>query len=89
MFSVTMQFETAHDKIYNKTFATSEDSDQPAHPRILFRVFADRMCLLQPTGYPRRFERELSPYWVDVQAYLSLVFLQVRHALAHVSSVFS
>ena len=42
--------EPAHDKTYNKTSATSEDSDQPAHPRSLIRVFADRMCLLQPPG---------------------------------------
>ena len=41
-------FEPAHDKTYNKTCAISEDSDQPAHPRSLIRVFADRMCLLQP-----------------------------------------
>ena len=34
--------------------ATSEDSDQPAHLRSLIRVFADRMCLLQPPGYPKR-----------------------------------
>ena len=52
--------------------ATSEDSYQPAHPRSLIRVFADRMCLLQPPGYPKRDERELLPYWVDVQADLSL-----------------
>ena len=32
----------AHDKTYNKTCATSEDSDQPAHPRSLIRVFAGR-----------------------------------------------
>ena len=38
--------EPAHDKIYNKTYATSKDSDQPAHPRSLIRIFADRMCLL-------------------------------------------
>ena len=30
----------AHDKTYNKTHAASEDSDQPAHPRSLIRVFA-------------------------------------------------
>ena len=44
----------AHDKTYNKTCATSEDSDQPAHPRSLIRVFADRMSLLQPPGYSKR-----------------------------------
>ena len=36
--------EPAHDKSYNKTCATSEDSDQPAHPRSLIRVFADRIA---------------------------------------------
>ena len=38
------KFKPAHDKIYNKTCARSEDSVQPAHPRRLIRVFADRMC---------------------------------------------
>ena len=28
-------YESANDKTYNKTCATSEDSDQPAHPRSL------------------------------------------------------
>ena len=35
--------EPAHDKTYNMTLVTSEDSDQPAHTRSLIRVFADRM----------------------------------------------
>ena len=51
-------FKPAHDKAYNKTCATSEDLDQPANPRSLTRVFADRMCLLQPPGYPKRDKRE-------------------------------
>ena len=34
-----------HDKTYNKTCATSEDSDQHARPRSLIRVFAYRTCL--------------------------------------------
>ena len=59
--------EPAHDKTYNKTCATSEDSDQPAHPRSLIRVFAGRMCLLRPPGYPKRDKREPLPHWVDVQ----------------------
>ena len=29
-----------HDKTYNKTCATSEDTDQPAHPRSIISVFA-------------------------------------------------
>ena len=50
MIAIT-PYEPEHDKTYNKTYATSEDSDQPAHPRSLTWVFADRMCLLQPMGY--------------------------------------
>ena len=65
-------FEPAHDKTYNETCANSEDSDQPAHSRSLFRVFADRMCLLQPPGYAKRNKQEPLPYWADVQADLSL-----------------
>ena len=67
--------EPTHDRIYNNTCATSEDSDQPAHPHSLIRVFADRMCRLQPPGYPKRAKREPSPYWSDVQADLSLDWL--------------
>ena len=75
MFSVSftyMQFESAHEETYNKTYATSEDSDQTAHPRSLIRVFSDRMCLLQPTCYPKIDERKLLPYTVDVQTDLNL-----------------
>ena len=46
-----------YDKSNNKTCATSEDSDQPAHPRSLIRVFADRMYLLQHPSHPKRDER--------------------------------
>ena len=46
-------FEHAHDKTYNKTCATSENSDQHAHLCSLIRVFADSICLLQPPGYPK------------------------------------
>ena len=31
--------------------------------RAVRSVCADRMCLLQPPGYPRREEREPFPYW--------------------------
>ena len=68
----SFRFEVGHEKIYNKGYASSEDSDQPAHPRSLIRVFADRMCLLQPPGYSKRDIGEPLPYWVDVQADLSL-----------------
>ena len=64
--------EPGHNKTYNKTYVTSEDSDQPANLHSLIRVFTDRMCLLQPPGYPKRDKRELLPYWVSVQANLSL-----------------
>ena len=60
-------YEPTHDKIYNKTCATSEDSDQPAHPHRLIRGFANRMCPLQPPGYQKKKDkREPLPYWVDV-----------------------
>ena len=50
-------------------------SDQSVHPCSLIRVFADSMCLLQPPGYPKREWQEPVPYWVDVQADLSLCWL--------------
>ena len=89
-------YEPAHNKTYNKTCATSKDSDQTAHLCSLIWVLADCMCatskdsdqtaclcsliwvladcmcLLQPLGYPKRDEQEPLPYWVDVQADLSL-----------------
>ena len=46
--------------------ATSEDSDQPAHPRSLIRVFADRMCPLKPPGYRKKDDQEPLPHWADV-----------------------
>ena len=64
--------EPAHDKTYNKTCATSKNSDQPAHQHSLIRVFADHISFLQPTGYPKRNKHEPLPYWVDVQTDLSL-----------------
>ena len=62
--------------------AIDDDSDQPAHPRSLTRVFTDRMYLLQPLGYPKTDKREPLPYWVNVQAYLCLGG-HTDHALAH------
>ena len=58
----------AYDNTYNKISATSEDSDQPAHPRRLIRIFADPMCFLQPPDYRKRDKREPLAYRVDVQA---------------------
>ena len=45
--------EPAYHKTYDKTCATSEDSDQTAHLRSLIWVFADRICLLQPPAVQR------------------------------------
>ena len=69
--------ETSRDKTYNNTCATSEDSDQTAHPRSLIRVFADRMCLLQTPGYLKRDKREPLSHLVDVQADLRLLVTNV------------
>ena len=69
----------AHDKTCNKTSATSEDSDQPAHPRSLIRVSADRMWLLQPLGYLKRNKQEPLPYWVGIQAGLRHLSLCWSH----------
>ena len=66
------KWASAQQTLQKKTYATSEDSDQPAHPRSLIRVFADRMYILQPPGYPKRDKREHLPKSVDVQADLSL-----------------
>ena len=51
---------------------TTKPTVRPGHPRNLIRVFADRMCLLQPQGYPKSDKREPLPYWVDAQVDLSL-----------------
>ena len=51
--------EPAHDKAYNKTLVTSDGFDQSAQPRSMSIVFADRMCFLQPPGYPK--EGQTSP----------------------------
>ena len=46
--------EPAHDQTYKKIFCEkSDDSDQPAHPRSLIKVFPDPMFVLQPQGYPK------------------------------------
>ena len=81
-------YEPTHDKTNNKTCATSEDSDQTAHPRSLIRVFADRMCLLQPQSYPKRNKQEPFPYWVAEEADFSLCWSNMSYckfcrALAH------
>ena len=73
--TIVKSIEPAHDKTYSNSCATSEDSDQPVHPRSLIRVFAERMCLIQPQVYPQRYNREPSAYWMDEQADLSLCWL--------------
>ena len=55
-------YEPAHNKTFNKTCATSEDSAYPAHLRSLIKVFADRMCLLPPSSYLKRDKRESLQY---------------------------
>ena len=61
--SFLIEFEPAHDKTYNKTCATSKDSEQPAHLQSLIRVFADRMCFLQPPGYLKRTNKNPCHTW--------------------------
>ena len=57
------------------------------HP--VLSVFTDLMCLIQLLGYPTRDKWEPLPYWVDVQADLSLnwshgSYCNFCHALAHI-----
>ena len=61
-FVYVIIIEPAHDKTYNKTYVTSKDSDLPAYPRSLIRVFADPLCLLQSPGYSKRDKLERLPY---------------------------
>ena len=70
--------EPVHEKTINKTCATSQDSDQPAHPRSLIWVFADCMCLLQPPDYPKGDKQEPLPYRVNEQADLKYHFIQTN-----------
>ena len=51
------------------------------HTHSLIRVFADRMCLRQPPGYPKKDKREPIPYWVDVhvQIDLNLCWLHISY----------
>ena len=54
-------------------------------PCIRWAVF-DRMCLLQPSGYPKRGKWEILLYWVDVLADLCWVHrsdCRFRRAMAH------
>ena len=80
--TTTKKHELAHDKIYNEICATSEDSDQTALIT----------CCLQPPGYPKWDKREPLPYWVDIQADLSLCWSHRSYcrscALAQISVLF-
>ena len=74
LFALRKTSEPALNKTYNKTCATSENSDQPAHPRSLISVFADRICLLPSPGYPKRnkwdyfiVSGEISVYLVKIK----------------------
>ena len=59
--------EPAHDKTYNTTYVTNEDTDQPARRRSLTKAFADRMCLLQHPSYSKKKKkREPLPYCEDI-----------------------
>ena len=42
----------------SKTCVTSEYSDQPAHACSVIRDSVDRMCLLQPSSYPKRMKKK-------------------------------
>ena len=55
-----LTYEPARDKLYNKTGATSKDSDQTAHLRSLIRVFADRMYLPKPRIIERGINENLA-----------------------------
>ena len=61
------------------------------HICTVWSVFPDGMCLLQPSGNPKREELEPLPYWADVQADLSLCwshrfYYRFCHALAQLSN---
>ena len=60
---------------HDRACATSEDTDQTAHPRSLIRDFPDRVRLLQPTNYSKRDILELLSYCIDVQADVRLWWL--------------
>ena len=47
------------------------------HIHTVWWVFADRICLLQHPGYLNRDKQEHLPYWMDIQADLSLIVTQI------------
>ena len=68
--AIHIWFEPAHDQTYNKSSATSEDSDQTAHTRSLIWVFTGRMCVFSLKPIQRRINEnpchksELSLCWL-------------------------
>ena len=71
LFSMT-RYEPAHDKTYNKTCATSNDSGQPVYPPTMARVLvypsSDSLAALERTCDQRRLWSDCA----DAQADLSL-----------------
>ena len=67
-----MTNEPAYEKTYDRTCATREDLDQPAHLCSLLKVVNNRMCFLQPPGNANRDKQEPLPYPVNIQADRSL-----------------
>ena len=55
---------------------------QPAQPRSLIRVFADRLCIQQPPGYQERDKQEPLPYWVAVLCWSYMSYCMFCRALA-------
>ena len=84
--------------MHKRTTKTSIRLMRPAKTQIRLlgcavRVLPDRMCILQLLGYPKWDEQEPLPYWVDVQADLSLCCLlrsycRFCRALAHINDVY-
>ena len=64
----TSCLRVTHDKTYNKSCASSEDSDQPAHPRSLHCLHAPSKASVST----KRDKRDSLPHWVDVEVDLSL-----------------
>ena len=59
--------ETAHDKIYKMTRATSDDSDQPGNPPSMIRVFAVRMTKAWVPTNELTAKTDLSLRWAHMQ----------------------
>ena len=85
-FPKIYQVWPVHNNTYNQICATSEDSDQPAHPCSLISLCWSHV--LQPPGYPNRDKRE--PCHTGWMHWLIWIFachiglILVFHALAHI-----